>query len=64
MAEATEAQKRAHKNYIGKFSRLEIRVSPDFREKIQAHASEHGESINAFIIRTIEEAMQRNEGRK
>jgi len=60
MAEATEAQKRAHKNYIRKFSRVEIRVSPDFRSKIQLHADEYGESVNAFITRAVEEAIKRD----
>ena len=60
MPEQTEAQKKAHKNYIAKFARLEIRTTVEHREAIQAHASAHGESVNGFIGRAISETMERD----
>lgn len=60
MPEKTPAQKRAQKNYIEKFSRLEIRTTKEERESIQAHAAACGESVNAFIKRAIMETMERD----
>ena len=59
MHEKTEAQKRAQKAYMEKFARVELRVTPDRREKIRAHAEAQGESLNAFINRAIDETMRR-----
>lgn len=64
MGETTAAQKRAHKVYIEKFARMEIRVSLERRDEIQAHAAAHGESVNAFINRAIQEAMERDNERR
>ena len=60
MAEKTEAQKRAQRTYMEKFVRVEIRMSPEQREAVQAFSDAHGESVNAFINRAIAEAMERD----
>lgn len=60
MAEKTEAQKRAQKNYMSKFIRLEFRATLGQRDAIQAHAAARGESVNGFIGRAIQEAMERD----
>lgn len=60
MAEKTEAQKRAQKAYMEKFVRVEIRMSPERRETVQAHAESRGESVNAFIGRAIDNQMERD----
>lgn len=60
MGEMTPAQKRAHDNYIKKFSRIEIRVEKEERESIQTHAVSCGESVNNFIKRAILETMERD----
>lgn len=59
MAEKTEAQKRAQRNYMGKFVRVELRMEREERDKIKAHAEHRGESLNAFINRAIDETMER-----
>lgn len=61
MPEKTEAQKKAQKNYMEKFARLEIRVSPEQRKEIQTHAEAWGESVNGFINRAISEQMKRDQ---
>ena len=53
MPEKTEAQKRAQKNYMDKFVRVEIRMTAEQREEVQAHAEAQGESTNGFINRAI-----------
>lgn len=61
MAEKTDAQKRAQKVYMEKFARVEIRIAPETRDEVQAHASARGESTNGFVCRAIMEAIERDE---
>lgn len=60
MPEKTEAQKKAQKNYMEKFVRVEIRMTPEQRTIVQTHAENHKESMNGFIGRAIAEAMERD----
>ncbi len=62
MPEKTEAQKRAQKAYMGKFARVELRMTQEKRDAVQAHAEAHSESVNGFINRAIEETMERDNG--
>lgn len=55
----TEAQARAHKKYIAQFVETKVRMTPERREEIRAHAESKGESVNAFINRAIDETMER-----
>ena len=54
----TEAQARAHKKYISNFVEVKVRMSAEHREDIRAHADQRGESLNSFINRAINEAME------
>ena len=57
----TEAQARAHKKYISRFVEVKIRMEPERRDLIKAHAAQKdGGSVNAFINRAIDEAMERD----
>lgn len=56
----TEAQIRAHKKYMENFVEIKVRMTPDRRELVKAHAQAIGESTTAFINRAIDEAMQRD----
>ena len=56
----TEAQARAHKKYIAQFVETKVRMTPERREQIRAHAEARGESVNAFINRAIDETMERD----
>lgn len=56
----TEAQARAHKKYIAQFVETKVRMTPERRDTIRAHAEAHGESVNAFINRAIDETMERD----
>lgn len=60
MPEKTEAQKRAQKNYMGKFAIARVRMEKSRYEDIQAHAAAQGESVNGFINRAISETMERD----
>ena len=56
----TPAQKKAQAVYMGKFSRISVRVSPEDHERIKAHASAQGESVNDFVLRAVNEAIERD----
>ena len=57
----TEARKRANKKYNDRFVEIKVRVTPEKRSIIKAHAESMGESATAFINRAIDEAMARDQ---
>ena len=57
----TEAQAKAHKKYMEGVATIQIRMTAERREEIKAHAERTGESVNAFVNRAIEEAMEREQ---
>ncbi len=57
----SNAQKRAAQKYIqDKTDELKIRVGKGQKSELQAHAQGRGESLNAFVTRAIEEALERD----
>ena len=55
------ARIRANNKYNAKaYDRISLAIPKGQREIIKAHAAACGESVNAFIIRAIKEAMQRD----
>ena len=61
-----EQNKKSAKKYLDKFDEIRIRMPKEtgIKEAIQAHAEAGGESVNAFIIRAIMEAMEREKGKE
>ncbi|MCI8294612.1 MAG: hypothetical protein HFG22_01725 [Lachnospiraceae bacterium] len=56
----TDARKEANKRYMENFVETKVRMTPDRREKIKAHATLTKESVTAFINRAIDETMERD----
>lgn len=56
----TEARARANRKYMEKFVEVKVRMTPDKRSAVQAHAANMGESATEFINRAIDEAMERD----
>lgn len=55
------AQKKAVAKYnAANYDRVELRVSKGKKEVIEAHAKQHGESVNAFINRAIDATMEQD----
>ena len=55
------AQQRAVSKYLSeRVDTMRIRVPKGKREIIKAHASQQGESMNHFVVRAIDETMQRD----
>lgn len=58
----TEARARANKKYMEKFVEVKVRMTPEQRSTVQAHAQRMGESTTVFINRAISETMERDKG--
>ena len=43
-----------------KFVEVKVRMTPERRSAVQAHAEAQGESVNGFINRAIDETMERD----
>ena len=54
----SEARHRANEKWNAKaYDEIKVRVPKGDKEKIQAYAQSHGETVNGFINRLIAEAM-------
>lgn len=62
MSQHYQQRKKANEKYLATQDRITIRVSKEsgIKEAIQAHADSRGESVQAFILRAINETMQRD----
>lgn len=55
------SQTRAKNKYNAKaYDRIALQVKKGRRDIIRAHAEAHGESLNGFVNRAIDETMQRD----
>lgn len=57
MATTKAQQKAVHKYVKSNYDRLDLTVPKGRKEEIKAFASAHGESVNSFINRLINEAL-------
>ena len=61
----TEAQKKAIQKYLREtVEEFKIRVPKGQKNIIKNHAAAHGESLNQFVIRAIDETMQHDTGKE
>ena len=59
----SKAQQKAQNKWIAKaYDRINLTVPKGQKERLQAHAEAHGESVNGFINRAITETMERDNG--
>lgn len=56
----TNARKEANKRYMENFVELKVRTTPEHRDAVKAHAASKGESTTAFVVRAINETMERD----
>jgi predicted HicB family RNase H-like nuclease len=62
MSPVTKAQQKAVAKYMkDKYDEIKIRIPKGDKERIQAHAEAHGESLNGYVGRAIKETMERDE---
>ena len=56
-----KASTKAQNKYIAKaYDRVNLTMPKGKKDAVQAHATQQGESVNAFISRAIDEAMERD----
>ena len=61
MSPASKAQQKAVNKYMkSNYDRVNLIMPKGKKDIIQAHAAQQGESVNAYINRAIDEAMQRD----
>lgn len=56
----SDARRRANNKWIAKHEEVRFRVPLGQKETIKKHAESQGESVNAFMIRAVAEAMERD----
>lgn len=58
----SKAQQRAVNKYVkNNYDEVKLRMPKGKKDVILAHAAQQGESVNAYINRAIDEAMQRDD---
>lgn len=61
----TEARKKANEKYLKEsVEDIRIRVPKGDKAKVQEHAATMGESMNSFVVRAIDETMNRDNQNK
>jgi predicted DNA binding CopG/RHH family protein len=51
----TESQKKANNKYFEKFDDIKVRVPAGKKDEYKAQAQEHGLSLNAYIVKLMEQ---------
>ena len=60
----SKAQQKAVNKYVkNNYDRVNVTFPKGRKDIIKAHAAEHGESVNAFINRAINETMERDQNK-
>lgn len=61
----SKAQQKAVQKYVkDKYDRVVLTMPKGKKETVQAHATRHGLSVNAFINTAIDEKMERDNTRE
>ena len=60
MATTKAQQKAVHKYVKTNYDRMELTVPKGRKQEIKDFAAAHGETVNGFINRLIDEAMERD----
>ena len=61
----SKAQQRATNKYIAKaYDRVNLTLPKGRKDEVKVHAEQHGESLNGFIQRAIEETIERDKETK
>lgn len=57
----SKAQQKAVAKYMAEnYDEIKVRVPKGKKDKIKAHAEKHGESLNGFVNRAVDEAMSKD----
>lgn len=64
MATTKASQKAVNKYMKENYDRVNLTMPKGKKETVQLHAAQYGESVNAFINRAIDEAIERDVNRQ
>ncbi len=60
-AKTSKAQQKAVNKYVkNNYDRINVTFPKGQKEVIKKHAQKNGESVNSFIIRSVNETMERD----
>lgn len=57
---ATKAHLEGNKKYLQTLDEIKVRVPKGRKAELQAHAEGQGESLNGFIVRAVDETIERD----
>ena len=60
---ATKAHLEGNKKYLQTLDEIKVRVPKGRKAELQAHAEGQGESLNGFIVRAVDETIERDKER-
>lgn len=60
---ATKAHLEGNKKYLQTLDEIKVRVPKGRKAELQAHAEGQGESLNGFIVRAVDETIERDNER-
>ena len=61
----SKAQQKATAKYVkANYDRVEAKFPKGRKAELQAHAEKQGESLNGFIVRAVDEAIERDNDKK
>lgn len=55
---SSDAKRAANTRYLKTLAAVTLRMAPEDKAALQAHAESRGESVNGFIIRLIKQEME------
>ena len=61
---ATKSHREGNRRYLEKQDSVLIRIPKGRKAELQAHAEEQGESLNGFIVRAVDETIERDNGKE
>ena len=60
-SKTSKAQQKAVNKYVkNNYDRINVTFPKGRKEKIRSYAESHGESVNAFIVRAVNDTMERD----
>lgn len=61
----SKAQQKAVNKYVkNNYDRINVTFPKGKKEKLKEHAQKQGESVNAFIIRSVDETIKRDNAKE
>lgn len=64
-AKSSKAQQKAVNKYVkNNYDRINVTFPKGQKDILKDHATRQGESVNAFIVRSVNETMERDNGRQ